>query len=220
MLKSLLKSRAQTGPEEIANSVTHGIGAALSLAGLVILVVNAVKFGTAWHVVGASIFGASLFFLYLSSCLYHAIHRPAAKRFLQVCDHGFIFVLIAGSYTPFVLGPIRGELGWWLFGIIWSLAISGFILKAIFLPRFQRRGALMYLLMGWLVVVAAVPLIENVPKAGLIWLVAGGLAYSFGIVFFVLERVKFFHTVWHFFVLAGSIAHFFAVFYGVIPQGN
>jgi len=198
------------------------VGALLSVAGLVILVVFAVRHGTGWEIVGVSVFGASLVLLYTSSSLHHAFSCKGGRRIFQVLDHGFIFVLIAGSYTPFVLGPLRGTLGWWLFGIIWGLAILGFVLKAFFVERFVRTTTALYLLMGWLMVLATSQILEKLPTAGIVWLVIGGLSYSFGVIFFLMDRMKFAHTIWHLFVLVGSASHFFAVIYGVLllGQGN
>ena len=181
-----------------------------------ILVVAAVRHGTAWEIVGASVFGTSLILLYAVSCLYHAFQKPALKRLFQILDHGFIFVLIAGSYTPFVIGPLRGLTGWWLFGIVWAMAIGGFILKIVFAGKYEKPLSFLYLAMGWLIVFAASRILETMPAVGIWWLVAGGVAYSVGIVFFLMDRVKFAHAIWHLFVLGGSVAHFFAVLYGVV----
>jgi len=188
----------------------------LSVVALVVLVLKAVRYGTVWEIFGTSIFGASLILLYSVSCLYHGARNPSAKRVLRMLDHGCIFILIAGSYTPFVLGPLRGALGWWLFGIIWTLAIAGFAMKIVFHPRFAKPMPLFYLLMGWLIVVAASQIWDRLPVAGVLWLVIGGLAYSLGVIFFVMDPMKFAHTIWHFFVMGGSAAHFLAVFYGVL----
>ncbi len=202
----------------MANAITHGVGALISVAGLVYLVVKSVQLGTSWEIVGACIFGTSLVLLYSASTIYHAFHKSSSKRIFQVLDHGFIFVLIAGTYTPFVLGPLRSPVGWWLFGIVWGLAIVGFVLKAIFLPRYAKSTSFLYVVMGWLIVFAGNQISENMSSEAIIWLVAGGLAYTVGIVFFILDRVKFMHTVWHLFVLAGSVCHFFAVVFGVLVE--
>lgn len=207
----------QSHGEELANSITHGLGIPLSIAGLVILVVQAVKHST-WHVVGVSVFGASMILLYMASCIYHAIYAHRPKRVLQVLDHAFIFVLIAGTYTPFVLVNLRGTMGWWLFGIVWGLAIAGILMKAFFLPKFEKIGSLIYLAMGWLVCTVIAEVVAKVPHAGVVWLVIGGLCYTVGVIFFVMPKVRFAHAIWHLFVLAGSISHFFAVLYGVVPS--
>lgn len=207
----------QSPAEEVANSVSHGIGVPLGLAALAVLVPRAIHHGTAWHVVSVSVFGASLVLLYLVSCLYHAVTRPGAKRLLQVLDHAFIFVLIAGTYTPFVLVTLRGPWGWSLFALVWGLALAGIVLKAILLPRYDKSTSFLYVAMGWLVLVALKPLVASLPTAGLAWLVAGGAFYTLGVVFFLLDRIRFAHFVWHLFVLAGSVCHILAVLYGVLP---
>jgi len=207
----------QSHGEELANSITHGLGIPLSIAGLVILVVQAVKHSP-WHVVGVSVFGASMILLYMASCIYHAIYAHRPKRVLQVLDHAFIFVLIAGTYTPFVLVNLRGTSGWWLFGIVWGLAIAGIVMKVFLLPRFEKVSSLIYLAMGWLVCTVIAEVIAKVPHMGVVWLVIGGVCYTVGVIFFVMPKVRFAHAIWHLFVLAGSISHFFAVLYGVVPS--
>jgi hemolysin III len=206
----------QSHPEELTNSILHGIGALLSVAGLAILVALAAIHADIWTVVSCSIYGASLVLLYVTSCLYHAFFTPRLKRVFQVLDHSFIFILIAGSYTPFVLGPLRSPFGWTLFGTIWALAAGGIVLKALLLPRFEKSTSLLYVLMGWLICLALPQLLQEIPRLGVVWLVIGGVLYTAGVVFFVLERVRFFHAIWHLFVLGGSISHFFAVLYGVV----
>jgi hemolysin III len=208
--------RCQSAPEEITNSILHGIGALLSVVGLVILVVQAARHGNVWSLVGCSIFGASLVLLYVTSCLYHAFHTPKLKRVFQVLDHGFIFILIAGTYTPFVLGPLRSPLGWTLLGLVWGLAAGGIVLQALLLPRFEKSTSVLYLAMGWLICLALPQILREIPHLGVIWLVTGGVAYTAGVPFYILERVRFSHAIWHVFVLCGSISHFFAVLYGVI----
>jgi len=198
--------------EEIANSVIHGIGVGLSIAALVILILVAVRFGgTAWHVVGFTIFGSMLILLYLSSTLYHAIQHPVAKNILQRFDHAAIYLLIAGTYTPFVLTNLKGPMGWTLFGIIWGLAIIGVVFKAFAAGRYDRISLVVYIIMGWLIIIGVKPLVQNVPAASLVWLVIGGLAYTAGTIFYAWERLPFNHAIWHLFVLGGSIAHFFSV---------
>lgn len=212
-----MSSRPQTIREEIANSITHGIGAALSIAALVVLIVRAAQEGTAWHVVGVTIFGSSLFLLYLVSCLYHALPGRRTKHVFQVLDHSFIFILIAGTYTPFCLVNFRGPWGWTLFGLVWGIAAAGIAFKAVFLPRYDKIGSLLYVVMGWLVLIVAHRLLPDLGKVGVTWLAAGGVTYTVGVVFYALDsRVRFAHTVWHLFVMGGSLCHFFAVWHGVL----
>ncbi|HDQ46364.1 MAG TPA: hemolysin III family protein [bacterium] len=205
------KDRFYTLGEEIASSITHGIGAALGIAALVILVVLAAKQGDAWRIVSFSIYGVTLILLYLASTLYHALRHPGAKRVFRILDHSSIFLLIAGTYTPFLLIPLRGGWGWSLFGVIWALATTGIVFKAIFIHRLGRLSVVVYILMGWMVLIALRPLLQNIPREGLWWLAGGGLCYTGGVVFYAMKSVKFAHAVWHLFVLGGSICHFFAI---------
>lgn len=204
--------------EELANSITHAIGVALSLAALVILVVYAAMQGDGWKIVSFSIYGTSLVLLYTASTLYHSFTSERAKHYLKIFDHAAIYLLIAGTYTPFLLVMIRGAWGWTLFGIIWGLAIVGIIFKLFFVHRFRIVSTIIYLLMGWLIIVAFRPLIANVPENGLYWLLAGGLSYSFGVIFYLWEKIPYHHAIWHLFVLGGSIFHFFAVLFYVLPS--
>lgn len=203
--------------EEFANTVTHGVGLLLSLAGLAVLVALAAMKGTVWHIVSCSVYGATLVLLYTASTLYHAIPSPRAKRVLRLLDHGAIYLLIAGTYTPFTLGPLRGRLGWWLFGLVWGLAIAGILFKVFFRHRFPIVSTLSYLAMGWLVAFAWKPVAAALPGGGVAWIIAGGAAYTVGVIFFALERIRFHHAVWHLFVLAGSTCHYFAVLFYVLP---
>ncbi|OHB79546.1 MAG: hemolysin III [Planctomycetes bacterium RBG_16_64_10] len=208
----------KTVEEELANSVTHGIGLLLSLIGLVGLLILASLHGTAWHVVGCAVFGTSLVLLYLASTLYHAVRSPRLKRILRHLDHVSIYLLIAGTYTPFTLITLRGPWGWTLFGIVWSLALFGIIFKFVFGHRHERWSLGVYLAMGWICVIAAKPIVELVPAGALGLLVAGGLAYTVGTIFWAADkRVKYFHTVWHGFVILGSALHFCAVMLYVVP---
>ncbi|HHW97249.1 MAG TPA: hemolysin III family protein [Oligoflexales bacterium] len=207
----------QTIGEEIANSIIHGIGALLSIAGLVLMVVFSAIHGTAIHVVAVSIFGASLILLYSASTIYHAITNPRAKRVLQIIDHSSIFILIAGTYTPFTLVSIGGAQGWAIFGVVWGMAVLGVVFKAFFTGRYEFIAVTMYLIMGWLIVIAIKPLWNALDFWGIVWLIAGGLSYSVGVIFYVWDRFPFAHSVWHLFVLAGSICHFFAVLFHVVP---
>ena len=201
-----------TRGEEIANSLTHGLGFLLSIAGLAILVTFAALRADAWTVTADAIFGASMVLLYGSSTLYHSLRAPRLKHVVRVVDHVAIFLLIAGTYTPFMLVSLRGPWGWSLFGVVWALAAAGTALKVFFTGRFRVLSTLVYLFMGWLVIVAIKPLVEALPRLSLIMLFAGGIAYSLGTVFYLWKRLPYHHAVWHLFVLAGSICHFFAVF--------
>jgi hemolysin III len=214
-----MKTSVQTYPrrEEFVNVLSHGVGLLFSIAALALMVVYASLDGNAWHIVGAAIFGASLVVLYLASTLFHGVRQPVWRKRLNVFDHAAIYVLIAGTYTPFMLVTLNGAWGWSLFGVIWGLAIAGVVFKIFFTGRFNALSTIVYVLMGWLIVIAIVPLFENLPTAGLIWLIAGGLSYSVGAVFFMLDRLPFNHAIFHFFVLGGSVCHFFAVFWYVIP---
>jgi len=197
--------------EEIANSITHGLGMGLGIAGLTVLVVMAALRGTAWHIVSFSIFGVSLILLYTASTFYHSLTHPRAKRVFKILDHSAIFLLIAGTYTPFTLVSLRGPLGWTLFGGIWALAALGIIFKSVFITRFQRASVGVYIFMGWICVLASKAMLQQVPRVSLILLVGGGLSYTVGVVFYLWRRMPFNHAVWHLFVLGGSILHFFAV---------
>ncbi|MBT5330210.1 MAG: hemolysin III family protein [Porticoccaceae bacterium] len=213
---STATARSQSLGEEIANSVSHGVAALLSLVALPILVVGAVQQGGALNIVSSSIFGVSLVLLYLASTLCHSLPQGKAKRVFEILDHCAIYLLIAGTYTPFLLVSLGGGWGWSLFGVIWGLALLGVLFKSIFGIRYPMASNALYLLMGWLVLVAIKPMMAAVPSAGLAWLLAGGLAYTLGVVFFVMDsRWKFAHFIWHFFVVAGSACHFVAVFFYV-----
>jgi hemolysin III len=204
--------RPQSLGEEIANTISHGVGAAGAVASAPVLIIAAVRQGDAAFIAGAAVFAASMCLLYLASTIYHAQPRSRAKQFFNVLDHSAIYLLIAGTYTPFALGALRGPWGWTLFGLVWGMALLGVGLKAS--KRLNRPAVStgLYLAMGWLVLIAVKPLIERVPTGGLWWLVAGGLAYTGGVAFFVLDnRWRYSHFVWHLFVLAGTACHFFAV---------
>ncbi len=210
--------RDQSIGEEIANSITHGLGLAASLVALPVLILVAVKHD-AWSIVGAAVFGATLVLLYGASTMYHALARTRARRIMRVIDHSAIFLLIAGTYTPFVLGPMRGPWGWSLLGAVWGLAALGITVKATMGVRYPIASTAVYVLMGWLVVVAARPLLVSVGPAGVGWLLAGGVLYTGGIVFFAYDRrVRYAHAIWHLFVAAGSICHFVAVLRYAIPS--
>lgn len=203
--------------EEIANSITHGIGAGLSIAGLTLLVALAVMNGNIYQIVSFSIYGATLTILYLASTLYHSFQQPRVKRIFRIFDHAAIFLLIAGTYTPFLLVGVRGTIGWTLLVVVWGLALLGVGFKALFINRFQKLSVLAYILMGWLSVIAAKEMLANIPLGGLIWLAAGGAIYTIGIIFYALKKYRYTHTVWHVFVLGGSICHYFAILLYLAP---
>jgi hemolysin III len=203
--------------EEWLNSATHGFGALLSVIGTVILIILASQMGDVWKVVSFSIFGASLVLLYLASALYHASRHPGRKAVFKTLDHCAIFLLIAGTYTPFLLVNMRSSSGWTLMAIIWSLAISGVVLKLIFHNRFKLVRVGIYLAMGWLILFATTDLVANLNQHSLYLLVAGGLAYTLGVVFYLADRLPYMHAIWHLFVIGGSALHFAAVYYGVLP---
>ena len=207
---STARHRPQTLGEEIANSVSHGVGFLAAVGTLPVLVISARNQGAA-AVVGAAIFGASVALLYLASTLYHAIGSERAKRVFRVLDHAAIYLLIAGTYTPFTLGVLRGAWGWTLFGLTWGLALIGILLKSVRGIRYPRLSTAVYLAMGWLVVIAAKPVVSNVPMSGLFWLVAGGVAYTAGVGFYAANRMRYAHFIWHLFVLAGTACHVVAV---------
>ena len=199
--------------EEIANSIIHGIGAGLSIAGLVLLIVFASSHGDAWRIVSFSIYGTTLILLYLSSTLYHSFTGPRVKYFFRIMDHVSIYLLIAGTYTPIVLVGIRGAWGWTLFGIIWVLAILGIVIKACFMGRFSILSSVFYLLMGWMVVIAIKPMMTSLPSGFIVWIVIGGLSYTIGIIFFAVDKIPYNHVIWHLFVIGGSISHFFGMLF-------
>ncbi|MBL9214269.1 MAG: hemolysin III family protein [Opitutaceae bacterium] len=203
--------------EELLNRVTHAFGALLSVTGLILLVWYSAKYGDGWHVASTAVFGAALVLLYVSSTLYHTFRRDAWKHLLRKFDHAAIFLLIAGTYTPFLLVPLRGPWGWSLFGVVWGLALLGAVLKFRFAGRFRLASTLIYLGMGWLVLVAFKPLLAALPPGGIAWLVAGGLGYSLGSVFYLWKTLPYHHAIWHVWVLGGSLCHWVAVFAYVVP---
>ncbi len=204
--------------EEIANAITHGVGALLSIVALVILVAIAAVWGTGWHLASAIVYGVTMFLLYMASTLYHAITHVKARHVFKIIDHAGIYLLIAGTYTPFTLVTIRDDGGWWLFTIVWALAAAGISLEAFWVYRPKWLSAIVYLCMGWLAIFAIRPLMDNLEPGGIQLMIAGGLAYTLGTVFYVLKRVKFMHAVWHLWVLAGSALHFLAVMLYVFPD--
>jgi hemolysin III len=206
-----LPRRGQSLGEEIANSVSHGVGLLAALVAAPVLVMASVGRGSTAGIVGASVFAAAIVILYFTSTLYHALPRNQAKRVFRVLDHTAIFLLIAGTYTPFTLGVLRGAWGWTLFGLVWGLAIAGIVLKIAGGIRYPVLSTSVYLGMGWLFLIAVKPMWHRVPMWGLFWLLAGGLAYTGGVAFFAAHRVRYSHFVWHLFVIAGTVCHFIAV---------
>jgi hemolysin III len=200
----------------LANAITHGVGAILAIAGSVFLIAASTR-GSAWVVVSCSVFSATLVLVYLCSTLYHSLVRTRARHVLRVLDHSAIYLLIAGTYTPFTLVSLHGRLGWSVFTVEWALAIAGVLFKSFAVERFAVASALVYLFQGWLGVFAARILAQSIGWHGVLWLGAGGLAYTLGIVFFALDRRRYFHAAWHLFVLAGSVAHYFAILFYVVP---
>ena len=204
--------REQSPGEEIANSVSHGLALVAAFIGIPFLMVHAAGIGTAGYIVGTSVFSATIILLYLASTLYHALPAGKAKRVFRILEHSAIYLLIAGTYTPFTLGVLSGAWGWTLFGIIWALAVAGVVLKASSRRPHPILSTVLYLAMGWVIVIAIDPMFARVPTAGLAWLLAGGLAYTAGVAFFATDwRLRYGHLVWHLFVMAGTACHFFAV---------
>ncbi|MDZ4741965.1 MAG: hemolysin III family protein [Verrucomicrobiota bacterium] len=214
-LKHLFKPREQTLGEEIANSISHGVGLVAALVLAPILIIFAFQKGNSHTVIAAGIFAATVILLYLASTLYHALPHKKAKKVLRIFDHSAIFLLIAGSYTPFTVGLLKGVWGWTLFGVVWGLAIVGIGLKIGFGTRYPKISTTLYLLMGWLVVFAIKPLWTQMPREGFYWLVAGGLAYTLGVFFFAAERIRYNHFIWHLFVLAGTTCHYVMILFYV-----
>lgn len=214
-----MNERAQSLGEEIANSVSHGVSLLAAVAALPVLVVSCSD-GTVASLVGAIVFGVTMLLLYTASTLYHALPAGRAKEIFNKLDHGAIYVFIAGSYTPFALGALAGSWGWALFGLVWAMAAAGVALKAFGRLSHPWLSTGLYLAMGWLVLIAAVPLVRSMALPGLVWLLAGGLAYTVGVVFFVLDsRLRYAHAVWHLFVTAGTTCHFVAVIGYAAGQG-
>jgi hemolysin III len=204
--------------EEKINILTHGLGLLLSIAALVLLVIHASTHGTARHIVSFTIFGASLILLYSASTLYHYSQKPDIRRKLNILDHASIYVLIAGTYTPFTLITLRGWLGWTIFGITWGIAIIGVFFKLFYTGRFDKISTIAYVAMGWIIIFAVKPLIENLPLNGLYWLLAGGIFYTIGAVLYSIKKIKFNHAIFHVFVLLGSFSHFMAIYFYVLKH--
>ena len=197
--------------EEIFNSVSHGVGALLAIAGTVVLIVMTALYSDPWGVVSSAVYGGALIILYTMSTLYHAITNEKAKQVMRVMDHVTIFLLIAGTYTPITLVTLRGTLGWVLFGFIWGAAALGIVLNAIDLERFRKISVVCYIIMGWAIIAAIVPLINSLPTISLVFLLIGGVLYSVGVIFYAIKKIKYFHSIWHLFTIGGSVFHYFAI---------
>ena len=200
----------------LANAITHGVGAAFALLGAAYLIYISSR-GSQRQIISCGVYAGTLVLVYICSTLYHSLVRTGARRVFHILDHSSIYLLIAGTYTPFTLVSLRGRLGWTLFAIVWSLAVAGVVFKSFAIGRFEVASAVIYLGMGWLVVFAMRPLLQDVPWHGVLWLAAGGVAYTVGILFFAFDRVPYFHGIWHLCVLAGSVAHYFAILFYVAP---
>lgn len=205
------KTGEYSSREELAHGVSHAIGTGLAVVGLVFLLLAAIRYGNSRHIVSAAIYGASLILLYLASTLYHLISGPAIKRIFQKFDHLMIYILIAGTYTPLTLVTLHGGWGWTLFGLVWGMALCGMVLEVVLPRRIGWLSIILYLAMGWLIVIAGKPLLASMATGGLVLLVVGGLFYSLGVIFYAWKNLSYNHAVWHLFVLAGSVAHFFAI---------
>ena len=208
--------RQYTLGEEIFNSVSHGMGSLLAIAGTVVLITLSAIYSDEWAVVSSCIYGGSLIILYTMSTLYHAISHPKAKAFFRIMDHNTIFFLIAGTYTPYTLVPLRGTVGWILFGVVWGAAVVGIILNSIDLERFKKISLVCYVLMGWVIIFAIKPMMENMSSVSLILLLLGGIFYTVGIIFYVIKKIKYFHSIWHLFTVAGSVLHYFSILTAII----
>lgn len=211
------RDKLYTLGEEIAHALTHGLGVVLAIVGLTVMVARATLYGDTLHIVGASIFGATLVLMYAASTLYHSIPLPRAKRVLRIIDHSTIYLLIAGTYTPITLVTLSGTVGWVVFCTVWGLAAVGVVFKLFATGRFEKLSLAIYLGMGWCIVLAIKPLLRTMETGGLVLLLAGGLAYSGGVAFYLWERLRYHHAIWHAFVLAGSVLQYFAVLFYVLP---
>ncbi len=216
-MKDIERIKYYSPREERININSHAIGFILSIVASVALVMHAILHGDVWHIVSFSIFGVSLIVLYAASTLYHSAKKSELRSRLKIFDHASIYVLIAGTYTPFTLVTLNGSIGWVIFGISWGLALSGIILKLFFTGRYKLVSTLMYILMGWIIVFAIKPLIDNLPLEGLLWLIAGGISYTIGAILYSIKKIKFNHAIFHIFVLIGSYCHFMSVFFYVLP---
>ncbi len=213
----MIIERPYTLKEEILNALTHGVGVGFGIAALVILITASAKQYNEWKIVSSALFGSTIILLYLASTLHHSFSWSPLKRFFKTLDHSAIFLLIAGTYTPICLVTLRGDWGWTLFGMTWGLALAGIIFKIFFIYRFQVISLIIYILMGWLAIIVIDPIVHHLPLGGLIWLALGGLCYTLGTIFYSLDNKHYMHCIWHLFVLAGTICHFFTILYYVIP---
>jgi hemolysin III len=204
--------------EEFFNSITHGVGIIISISALIIMVFFSSRYGNTIHIVSSSIFGIALVLLYTASTLYHSFQKPRIKHTFKIIDHSCIYILIAGTYTPFMLVTLHGTLGWTIFSVVWSLTILGILFKVFFINRFKIISTIAYILMGWLIIFAIKPLYQALPGNAIAWIVSGGLIYTLGTIFYAWEKLPFNHAIWHSFVLAGSICHFFAIMFYVVPS--
>lgn len=220
MPKDGLTDHLETPAEECVNAVTHGIGTALAIAALVQLIGLTSSVGDATRIITGSIFGACLVLTYFASTLYHALPVGRWKYRALILDHAAIYLLIAGTYTPILLVTLYGGWGWTLFGVVWTAAVAGVVLKLFYVERYRLLSTLMYVAMGWMVVVATAPMIAAMPQGGWFWLIAGGVAYTGGVVFFLWERLPFNHAIWHLFVIAGSVCHFLLILWYVLPVAS
>jgi len=201
--------------EELLNVISHGLGFVLSIPALIVLVIYAKREGNIWHIVSFSIYGTSMILLYLASTLYHAAKKPSLKKKLNVFDHSAIYLLIAGTYTPFALVTLNGTWGWSIFGVVWGIAAIGLVLKLFYTGRFNKISTLAYVLMGWVMVVAIKPLMDNLSAEGLFWLFIGGVFYTIGALLYLIKKLPYNHAIFHIFVLLGSVSHYIAVLYYV-----
>lgn len=213
-----VRARDFSGGEETANAIVHGVGFTLSIAGVAVLITLAAMTGTAWHIVSCSIYGTTLIFLYAASTLYHSVRTPGARGVFEFIDRSAIYLLIAGTYTPFSLVSLRGVWGWSILGAVWGLGILDIVLQSVYRTRFRKPSVAIYLLMGWTILVGARPLYESVGSGGIFWLLGGGLFYTIGLVFYGWRNLRYTHAVWHGFVLIGSLMHYFGILFYVIPR--
>ncbi|XVK27639.1 hemolysin III family protein [Pectinatus frisingensis] len=216
-MHNMTKSTINTVLEEKINAITHGIGTFFAVIALVLLILQAYFSGGRWQMIAAIVYGVSLVLLYLASTLYHSFSRQHVKSVLKFFDHAAIYILIAGNYTPFTLIPLHGKFGWSIFALVWGLALVGIIFKIFFVKRFKYFSTICYLLMGWMAVLMVKPLLAVLPAAAIYWLVAGGILYTIGTVFYLDKQIPYNHAVWHLFVIGGSVSHFISIFKYVMP---
>jgi len=213
----IINNSEETKGEELANSITHAVGIIFSVTALSVLVTFAGRMGDVWKILSFAIYGITMILMYFASTFYHAVRDPRIKKIFKMFDHSAIYLLIAGSYTPFCLVTLRGPWGWSIFGTVWGIAALGIVFKAFFTGRFRIASTLTYVIMGWIVVIAVKPIMESLPLEGLIWLLMGGISYTAGIIFYSWKRLPFNHSIWHIFVLGGSALHFCTILLYVLP---